>query len=128
MALNKIDLVPDAEHPNGEPGLWDATATADPATGEIVGTYTLYTEADYDRVLAGDHVFAAWMAGEEPALGLTQNEFEEIPGPGMGGCPPSPDGQVPTAPTIPDSTSPMKMVATTRTLGRGSSGATGRLR
>jgi hypothetical protein len=39
------------------------------------------------------------MAGEEPALGLTQNEFEEIPGPGMGGCPPSPDGQVPTAPT-----------------------------
>jgi hypothetical protein len=39
------------------------------------------------------------MAGEEPALGLTQNEFEEIPGPGTGGCPPSPDGQVPTAPT-----------------------------
>ncbi|WP_167760926.1 fibronectin type III domain-containing protein [Geodermatophilus sp. DF01-2] len=94
-----ITLVPDAEHPNGEPGLWDASATADPATGEIVGTYTLYTEADYDRVLEGDHVFAAWMAGEEPALGLTQNEFEEIPGPGMGGCPPSPDGQVPTAPT-----------------------------
>jgi hypothetical protein len=50
-------------------------------------------------VLEGDHVFAAWMAGEEPALGLTQNEFEEIPGPGMGGCPPSPDGQVPTAPS-----------------------------
>jgi hypothetical protein len=50
-------------------------------------------------VLEGDHVFAAWMAGEEPALGLTQNEFEEIPGPGMGGCPPSPDGQAPTAPT-----------------------------
>ncbi|WP_139206893.1 fibronectin type III domain-containing protein [Geodermatophilus poikilotrophus] len=94
-----ISLVPDDEHPNGEPGLWDATATADPATGTIVGTYTLFTEADYDRVLEGDHVFAAWMAGEEPALGLTQNEFEEIPGPGMGGCPPSPDGQVPTAPT-----------------------------
>jgi Fibronectin type III domain len=94
-----ISLVPDAEHPNGEPGLWDATATADPATRTIVGTYTLYTEADYDRVLEGDHVFAAWMAGEEPALGLTQNEYEEIPGPGMGGCPPSPDGQVPTAPS-----------------------------
>jgi Fibronectin type III domain len=94
-----ISLVPDAEHPNGEPGLWDASATADPATGTIEGIYTLYTEADYDRVLAGDHVFAAWMAGEEPALGLTQNEFEEIPGPGMGGCPPSPDGQLPTAPT-----------------------------
>lgn len=94
-----ISLVPDAEHPNGEPGLWDAEATANDQTGEIVGTYTLYTEADYDRVLAGDHVFAAWMAGEEPALGLTQNEFEEIPGPGMGGCPPSPDGQVPTVPT-----------------------------
>jgi hypothetical protein len=93
-----ISLVPDAEHPNGEPGLWDATATADPATRTIVGTYTLYTQADYDRVLEGDHVFAAWMAGEEPALGLTQNEFEEIPGPGFGGCPPSPDGQVPTAP------------------------------
>ena len=93
-----ISLVPDAEHPNGEPGLWDASATANEATGEIVGTYTLYTEADYDRVLEGDHVFAAWMAGEEPALGLTQNEFEEIPGPGMGGCPASPDGQVPTAP------------------------------
>jgi hypothetical protein len=94
-----ISLVPDAEHPNGEEGLWDATATADPATRTITGTYTLYTEADYDRVLEGDHVFAAWMAGEEPALGLTQNEYEEIPGPGMGGCPPSPDGQVPTAPT-----------------------------
>jgi hypothetical protein len=94
-----ISLVPDAEHPNGEPGLWDAAATADPATGTIKGTYTLYTKADYDRVLDGDHVFAAWMAGEEPALGLTQNEFEEIPGPGMGGCPPSPDGQAPTAPT-----------------------------
>jgi hypothetical protein len=94
-----ITLVPDAEHPNGEPGLWDAEATADPVTKTITGTYTLYTEADYDRVLEGDHVFAAWMAGEEPALGLTQNEFEEIPGPGMGGCPPSPDGQVPTAPT-----------------------------
>jgi Fibronectin type III domain len=93
-----ITLVPDAEHPNGEPGLWDAEATADPGTKTITGTYTLYTEADYDRVLEGDHVFAAWMAGEEPALGLTQNEFEEIPGPGMGGCPPSPDGQVPTAP------------------------------
>src|ERR687894_1452804 len=94
-----ISLVPDAEHPNGEPGLWDATATADPATRTIVGTYTLFTKADYDRVLEGDHVFAAWMAGEEPALGLTQNEFEEIPGPGMGGGPPSPDGQGPTAPS-----------------------------
>lgn len=94
-----ISLVPDAEHPNGEPGLWDASVTANATTREIVGTYTLFTQADYDRVLEGDHVFAAWMAGEEPALGLTQNEFEEIPGPGMGGCPPSPDGQVPTAPT-----------------------------
>jgi hypothetical protein len=94
-----ITLVPDAEHPNGEPGLWDAAATIDPATGTWSGTYTLYTKADYDRTLGGDHVAAAWMAGEEPALGLTQNEFEEIPGPGMGGCPPSPDGQVPTAPT-----------------------------
>lgn len=93
-----ISLVPDAEHPNGEPGLWDASATIDPATGTWSGTYTLYTEVDYDRTLGGDHVAAAWMAGEEPALGLTQNEFEEIPGPGMGGCPPSPDGQVPTAP------------------------------
>jgi hypothetical protein len=92
-----ISLVPDAEHPNGEPGLWDATAEVEGNT--ITGTYTLYTQADYDRVLAGDHVMAAWMAGEEPSLGLTQNEFEEIPGPGMGGCPPSPDGQVPTAPT-----------------------------
>ncbi|SDY00859.1 Fibronectin type III domain-containing protein [Geodermatophilus africanus] len=94
-----ITLVPDAEHPNGEPGLWDAEATIDPATGTWSGTYTLYTQADYDRTLDGDHVAAAWMAGEEPALGLTQNEFEEIPGPGMGGCPPSPDGQVPTAPS-----------------------------
>ena len=94
-----ITLVPDAEHPNGEPGLWDASATIDEAAGTWSGTYTLYTEADYDRTLEGDHVAAAWMAGEEPALGLTQNEFEEIPGPGMGGCPPSPDGQVPTAPT-----------------------------
>ncbi|MGY1825867.1 fibronectin type III domain-containing protein [Blastococcus sp. SYSU DS0541] len=95
-----ITLVPDAEHPNGEPGLWDATATIDPATGTWSGTYTLYTEADYDRTLAGDHVAASWMAESgELALGLTQNEFEEIPGPGMGGCPPSPDGQVPTAPT-----------------------------
>src|SRR3712207_6002030 len=32
-----ITLVPDAEHPNGEPGLWDASATIDPAAGTWSG-------------------------------------------------------------------------------------------
>ena len=95
-----ISLVPDEEHPNGEPGLWDAAATAVPTTEDhhrhLHAVHRRPTTTACSRATTCSR---AWMAGEEPALGLTQNEYEEIPGPGMGGCPPSPDGQVPTPPT-----------------------------
>ncbi len=63
-----ITLVPDAEHPNGEPGLWDAAATIDPATGTWSGTYTLYTQADYDaRSAATTWPRPGWRARSRPS-------------------------------------------------------------
>jgi hypothetical protein len=76
----------DPAHPNGGPG---HTATGTFANGQFEAVFGLQSAADQKLVKDGDHVVLSWMAdgAGDLALGATQYEFEEIDGPGFGGCP-----------------------------------------
>ena len=92
--------VTDPAEPNGGPG-FDVTGTA--ADGAFSVTFSMYSAADAERVLDGEHVVTSWMqdAGEL-ALGNSLYEFGETDGPGFGGCPAGPASQAPVPPTSVD--------------------------
>jgi Fibronectin type III domain len=86
--------VDDPAHPNGGPGF---TATGTFGDGTFEAVFGLQSAADQKLVAEGDHVALSWMAdgAADLALGATQYEFEEIDGPGFGGCPAGPGAQAP---------------------------------
>ncbi|HZB21053.1 MAG TPA: fibronectin type III domain-containing protein [Blastococcus sp.] len=84
----------DPAHPNGGPG-HTAEGTMEGGTFEAI--FGLQSAEDQKLVAEGDHVALSWMAdgAGDLALGATQYEFEEIDGPGFGGCPAGPGAQAP---------------------------------
>ncbi|RFU19446.1 hypothetical protein D0Z06_21500 [Geodermatophilus marinus] len=89
--------VVDPAEPNGGPG-YEVTGTAE--NGEFSVTFSMYSAADAERVLDGEHVVTSWMADAgELALGNSLYEFGEADGPGFGGCPAGPASQAPVPPT-----------------------------
>ncbi|SHN71493.1 Fibronectin type III domain-containing protein [Geodermatophilus obscurus] len=94
--------VVDPAEPNGGPG-YEVTGSAE--GGAFSVTFGMYSAADAERVLDGEHVVTSWMqdAGEL-ALGNSLYEFGETDGPGFGGCPAGPASQAPVPPTSVDAT------------------------
>jgi hypothetical protein len=92
--------VADPAEPNGGPG-FEVTGSAENGAFEV--TFSMYSAADAERVLDGEHVVTSWMhdAGEL-ALGNSLYEFGETDGPGFGGCPAGPASQAPVPPTSVD--------------------------
>ncbi|WP_091218566.1 fibronectin type III domain-containing protein [Geodermatophilus siccatus] len=89
--------VVDPAEPNGGPG-YEVTGTA--ADGAFSVTFGMYSAADAERVLDGEHVVTSWMQDSgELALGNSLYEFGETDGPGFGGCPAGPASQAPVPPT-----------------------------
>jgi hypothetical protein len=94
--------VVDPAEPNGGPG-YEVTGTA--ADGAFSVTFGMYSAADAERVLDGEHVVTSWMQDSgELALGNSLYEFGETDGPGFGGCPAGPSSQAPVPPTSVDAT------------------------
>src|ERR687893_137810 len=94
--------VVDPAEPNGGPG-YEVTGTA--ADGAFSVTFGMYSAADAERVLDGEHVVTSWMQDSgELALGNSLYEFGETDGPGFGGCPAGPASQAPVPPTSVDAT------------------------
>src|SRR5918997_128260 len=89
--------VTDPAEPNGGPG-YEVTGSAE--NGAFSVTFSMYSAADAESVLDGEHVVTSWMqdAGEL-ALGNSLYEFGETDGPGFGGCPAGPASQAPVPPT-----------------------------
>jgi hypothetical protein len=87
-----------ADPHNGGPG---HTATGTFEGGQFEAVFGLQSAADQKLVMEGDHVALSWMADGDGdlALGATQYEFEEIDGPGFGGCPAGPGAQPPVGPS-----------------------------
>ncbi|MGY1759874.1 fibronectin type III domain-containing protein [Geodermatophilus sp. SYSU D00779] len=89
--------VVDPAEPNGGPG-YEVTGTA--GDGAFSVTFGMYSAADAERVLDGEHVVTSWMQDSgELALGNSLYEFGETDGPGFGGCPAGPASQAPVPPT-----------------------------
>ena len=94
--------VVDPAEPAGGPG-YEVTGTA--ADGAFEVTFSMYSAADAERVLDGEHVVTSWMQDSgELALGNSLYEFGETDGPGFGGCPAGPATQAPVPPTSVEAT------------------------
>ncbi|WP_106280730.1 fibronectin type III domain-containing protein [Geodermatophilus tzadiensis] len=92
--------VTDPAEPNGGPG-YEVTGSA--GNGAFSVTFSMYSAADAERVLDGEHVVTSWMQESgELALGNSLYEFGETDGPGFGGCPAGPASQAPVPPTSVD--------------------------
>ncbi|MGR6967375.1 fibronectin type III domain-containing protein [Geodermatophilus sp. URMC 61] len=94
--------VVDPAEPNGGPG-YEVTGSAE--NGAFSVTFGMYSAADAERVLDGEHVVTSWMQDSgELTLGNSLYEFGETDGPGFGGCPAGPASQAPVPPTTVDAT------------------------
>src|SRR3712207_1994500 len=92
--------VVDPAEPNGGPGYHGTGTAADRA---LSVTFSMFSAADAERVLDGQHVVTSWMQDSgELTLGNSLYEFGEADGPGFGGCPAGPASQAPVPPTSVD--------------------------